>query len=215
MRPSPGPLRKDGSMLSGRRLGQCAQNAHTGCAFGLNTMSCYHANIRSSEGRLGRLQAHADPAFDGLSAWLQSEGGYLSNIDMQDCYIGDIPVRGLVATDNLYKGDTVVSIPLTSAIRDDEISQAYPGAPWNVSLALYLCSERAKGPASRWYAYLQTLPSDFEGPLLMTHEQVLAIGYKPAIHAVLEYQQQAFEAYEELNQQGKLLLQLSQFLVAS
>jgi hypothetical protein len=166
--------------------------------------SSWHVTLnRLSNSKIGHLQAYADPAFAGLSAWLQSEGGYLSNVDMQNCYIGDIPVRGLVATKNLHKGDTVMSIPLTSAIRDDEISQAYPGAPWNVTLALYLCSERARGPASRWHAYLQTLPSEFEGPLLMTHEQVLAIGYGPAVRAILEYQQQVFEAYEKLQHQGK------------
>jgi hypothetical protein len=119
---------------------------------------------------------------------------------MDDCHMGPVTVRGLVARQPFPQGSLIMSVPFDSTIKDTDTPEAFPGAPWNVSIAFRMLLEVRQGPGSHWYPYLQSLPQDSSGPILLDAGSLPEIQYPPAIQAVEEYQQQAADAYDQLQQ---------------
>jgi hypothetical protein len=58
--------------------------------------------------------------------------------------MGPVTVRGLAATRALPSSSTLLRVPLRCTIRDTHVPKAYPGAPWNVSMAVFLLGECRK-----------------------------------------------------------------------
>lgn len=41
--------------------------------------------------------------------------------------MGEVTVRGLVALEDLAAGTPIISVPISSTVRDDKVPEAYPG----------------------------------------------------------------------------------------
>eukprot|EP00878_Enallax_costatus_P040455 GHUV01046707.1.p1 GENE.GHUV01046707.1~~GHUV01046707.1.p1 ORF type:complete len:133 (-),score=13.67 GHUV01046707.1:166-564(-) len=65
--------------------------------------------------------------FDALASWLSDNGGSVGRITAGDCVMGDVTVRGLVALEDLEAGTPVISVPISSTVRDDRVPEAYRG----------------------------------------------------------------------------------------
>eukprot|EP00775_Hariotina_reticulata_P012242 gene12242-biopygen14138 len=123
-----------------------------------------------------------------------------------------VVVRGLVAQKELPSGTPVLSVPISHTLRDDKVSPAYSGAPWNASLAAYLLSERSKGSNSSMWPYLCTLPADCSGsPLLLPADMVPEVQYPPAVVALQAFQKFARESYEQWKEQQQQQQQQQQY----
>ena len=79
-----------------------------------------------------------------LSRWLENQGGAVDGLSLQDCPMGPATVRGLAATRELPPSTTLLRVPLRCTIRDTSCPEAYPGAAWNVSMAVFLLGEVAQ-----------------------------------------------------------------------
>ena len=55
--------------------------------------------------------------------------------------MGPATVRGLAATRELPPSTTLLRVPLRCTIRDTSCPETYPGAAWNVSMAVFLLGE--------------------------------------------------------------------------
>jgi hypothetical protein len=130
--------------------------------------------------------------FESLTTWLSGRGGAISDLGLEPCELpGGAVVRGLVATAHHEAGDTLMSVPLGAALRDDAAPEPYPGAPWNACLAALLLQERARGRDSAWAPYLATLPGcqdcDDTGLLLLPDDMLSELQYAPAAAALAAY----------------------------
>lgn len=155
-----------------------------------------------------------DPCFGPLARWIEEAGGQVKGLDLRACQMGAALVRGLVATADRAKGSALLSVPLSRTLRDDRMPEAYPGAPWNVSMATYLIEQSDKGEASEWAPYLASLPRDLStdgaaqaaieaaGMLGLEPAEVLEVQYAPAVEALKAYQQQSRKAYKEWQRAG-------------
>jgi hypothetical protein len=140
--------------------------------------------------------------FQVLQDWLESVGGSANAIAVEECQMGSVIVRGLVAQQQLPSGTSVLSVPISHTLRDDKAPPAYPGAPWNASLAAYLLTERNKGSSSGMWPYLCTLPADgSSSPLLLPADMIQEVQYPPAIAALHAFQDFARDSYEKWQQQ--------------
>ncbi|KAF6256015.1 hypothetical protein COO60DRAFT_1659403 [Scenedesmus sp. NREL 46B-D3] len=110
--------------------------------------------------------------------------------------MGAVTVRGLVALEDLPPSTPILSVPVSSTLRDDRAPEAYPGAPWNANLAAQLLQERQKGSASTFWPYLATLPDSCCSPLLLQEHQLPEVQYGPAMAAIASYREAVRAAYD-------------------
>ncbi|WIA39086.1 hypothetical protein OEZ86_005228 [Tetradesmus obliquus] len=120
----------------------------------------------------------------------------MGSITAGDCRMGDVTVRGLVAVQDLPPSTPILSVPVSSTLRDDRAAEAYPGAPWNANLAAQLLQERRKGSASAFAPYIATLPESCCSPLLLQEHQLPEVQYSPAMDAIAAYRQSVRAAYD-------------------
>eukprot|EP00879_Flechtneria_rotunda_P023584 GHRR01024950.1.p1 GENE.GHRR01024950.1~~GHRR01024950.1.p1 ORF type:complete len:245 (+),score=65.40 GHRR01024950.1:250-984(+) len=137
--------------------------------------------------------------FRVLSDWLTNNGGNVSSITVGNCQMGDITVRGLVATQDLSTSTPAISVPISNTLRDDQAPIVYPKAPWNVNLAAYILDERSKCNSSRLWPYICTLPAESNSPLLLPDNALQEVQYPPAVAAIQSYQQLAGESFRQCN----------------
>ncbi|KAG1666832.1 hypothetical protein FOA52_009456 [Chlamydomonas sp. UWO 241] len=157
------------------------------------------------------ISTHAVSEQDDLAHmadWLRQRGGGVDRVTLGDFDMGGFTVRGLVATETLPQGSALITVPLACTLRDDNVPEAYPGAPWNVNMAAFLMEQRAAYEAdagSEWSPYIASLPAGVDGPLTLTETEVDAIQYPQAVRAVRAYRAFARDAYEqwESHQQGQ------------
>jgi hypothetical protein len=136
--------------------------------------------------------------------------------------MGPALVRGLVATAPATAGTSLLAVPLSRALRDDHVPEAYPGAPWTASMAAYLIQEAEKGAASAWAPYLATLPDAAAlaseggaassssssdggdaGMLSLSDVEVEEVQYAPAVAALRAYRGQGRRAYDDWRPAGE------------
>ncbi|CAI7898039.1 unnamed protein product, partial [Closterium sp. NIES-53] len=100
---------------------------------------------------------------DSLERWLRAKGLPQQKMALRLVREGG---RGLVATENIGKGEGILNIPekllitgetVYSCPRVGALLQAANVPDWP-ALAVYLLSEAGRGPASEWSGYIETLP---------------------------------------------------------
>lgn len=131
-----------------------------------------------------------------LQAWLASRhGGSAGTVELRDCKLGDVTVRGLVAPRGAAEGSTLMVVPLGAAVIDKQVQSPWPGAPWNAALAHHLLSQRALGAASPLAPYLDLLPPSHGCPLTFGEVAVREVQLADAVAAVRSYQQLAADTW--------------------
>ena len=89
---------------------------------------------------------------DPLEKWLTSNGGRTRVEIREAAGLGN----GLFAKQDIIEGDILIEVPQKLCMSpNNEMDLGHLGAFWN--LVAMLVRERAKGSASFWYAYIQTL----------------------------------------------------------
>eukprot|EP00850_Spirogloea_muscicola_P016469 SM000133S26835 [mRNA] locus=s133:341009:344733:- [translate_table: standard] len=89
---------------------------------------------------------------------------------------------GVYATQNVTKGETLISIPRHMWISNNHTANdliPYQDASTDVILACWVLRERAKGNASFWAPYIRILPRTFNVPFYFDEETREQIDYKP------------------------------------
>eukprot|EP00850_Spirogloea_muscicola_P018396 SM000168S02595 [mRNA] locus=s168:107528:111801:+ [translate_table: standard] len=89
---------------------------------------------------------------------------------------------GVYATQNVTKGETLISIPRHMWISDNHTANdliPYQAASTDVILACWVLRERAKGNASFWAPYIRILPRTFNVPFYFDEDTREQIDYKP------------------------------------
>ena len=112
---------------------------HRRTASRLTTASASHSPHLA--GQLESSEAPNSSSLVALSRWLESQGGAVDGLSLQDCPMGPATVRGLAATRELPPSTTLLRVPLRCTIRDTSCPEGYPGAAWNVSMAIFLLGE--------------------------------------------------------------------------
>ncbi|PNH07639.1 hypothetical protein TSOC_005889, partial [Tetrabaena socialis] len=115
--------------------------------------------------------------------------------------------RGVFTTTDVSPGETLVSVPLGSAltVRPGEPSPfpefaLWVGLPWYGQLATKLLHERALGPASRFADYLAVLPLEpVDLPALWPYDAVRALQYPYLEQQVVDEQQEWDRLYDRLS----------------
>ncbi|KDO25250.1 hypothetical protein SPRG_09498 [Saprolegnia parasitica CBS 223.65] len=85
-----------------------------------------------------------------------------------------------VAARNISKGDTIVSLPLASAMsaktaaegRIQALLLANPDLPNAVVLALHVLEEKFKGADSKWFSFLRALPKTLHGTIYLPNDEI-------------------------------------------
>ncbi|KMZ71059.1 [Fructose-bisphosphate aldolase]-lysine N-methyltransferase,chloroplastic [Zostera marina] len=112
---------------------------------------------------------------------------------------------GLVAREDLGKGELVVEVPKSLWINNDSVMASGIGSvcgglkPW-VSISLFLLTEKGKGIKSDWKPYLDILPEVTDSPLFWSEEDLLEIKGTQLLQTTLglkEYIKFEFQRVEE------------------
>jgi len=113
--------------------------------------------------------------------------------------------RGAIATRSLKEEDVIVVSPRESTLLVQEHDEC-PFPPdfldpqywdeiheyWNLRMALRLIYEKRRGEESKWYQYIQILPTNFDVPLLFSQDELKELQDPLFIHEV-EIEQKYFE----------------------
>jgi len=142
-----------------------------------------------------------------LLEWLVANG--TEGVGLPDSklalYRGRHGERGILCQWDCLPGEVLARVPLRLALADhpgDEESNAlvYEGAPWSVRLACRLLRERARGAASPWRRYLDSLPAAVPSPLeALAWEDLRAVDYPPMQAALDRLAWLAGDAWQRLS----------------
>ena len=99
---------------------------------------------------------------DDPMAWLRARGGTVGSVRVAQTAHGG---AGLVATEPIVAGDLVLSVPSELVLVADEAVAGADELHEGCRLSLRLLTERARGAASPWHAWLASLPPAFDTPL--------------------------------------------------
>mmetsp|Transcript_42417 Transcript_42417/g.85825 ORF Transcript_42417/g.85825 Transcript_42417/m.85825 type:complete len:198 (+) Transcript_42417:36-629(+) len=129
--------------------------------------------------------------YDSLVTWVESQGGRVSNAVAFD-HSKSMGV-GLKAARDIKPHETLVMLPSRCMISIDDgatstavlgVCEEIPESLWALRLGLRLLAERARGPASPWHAYVDTLPHQVDVPMFFAQNEVKALQYPPLVHQV-------------------------------
>jgi hypothetical protein len=195
--------KKNDEMLSGS-AGGTAWKMHVGvtllfgCFSHLRTPGASASTRRNRNGvACGRLATAGDAAqhardvearaFDECHAWACREGVAFAGVEVAQVEVG---WRGCCANRDVAAGDLLLSVPArllltcTSARRDARLAAAARTLRPDALLAVHLLHEVSKGAASRWHAYLRTLPRKFTDGGGFTAEEAAALQAPYAVAAI-------------------------------
>lgn len=96
---------------------------------------------------------------------------------------------GLVAREDLGKGELVVEVPKSLWINNDSVMASGIGSvcgglkPW-VSISLFLLTEKGKGIKSDWKPYLDILPEVTDSPLFWCVAASILLDFQESIELI-------------------------------
>eukprot|EP01062_Namystynia_karyoxenos_P011945 TRINITY_DN14290_c0_g1_i1.p1 TRINITY_DN14290_c0_g1~~TRINITY_DN14290_c0_g1_i1.p1 ORF type:complete len:475 (+),score=205.15 TRINITY_DN14290_c0_g1_i1:83-1507(+) len=123
--------------------------------------------------------------------------------------------RGFVAERDFKTGDRIMEVPMEWVVTKDAVLGRAAGdelrAYRHVSeqshcLALWLLTERRKGPASRWHLWLRVLPQSFDAPVFYTEEELKGVEGPGVLHDIQRLRQEAADGHAKVMQGLRKLL---------
>lgn len=133
-------------------------------------------------------QAPCASATNALRASLLQRGAHIANVEVKESIPGQ---RGMYATSDIQPGSPIIRIPpsmlitsvsarraphvqtVLSAVEADQVHERLPDALSDAAgILLFLLAELAKGDASLWKGWFDSLPTRFTTPFCMDLEDV-------------------------------------------
>ncbi|KAG8465758.1 hypothetical protein KFE25_005328 [Diacronema lutheri] len=129
--------------------------------------------------------------------WMKREGVRSASLDLATFGTRG---RGCTALRDIAPGEVLVSLPRAAAMDLGTLTQVpvppalasaecWLSLPWFAQLALWVLAEEAKGPASRWAAYIELLPLEgraLDTPYHWPDADLAALRYEPIAEGAAE-----------------------------
>ncbi|KAF8778810.1 SET domain-containing protein 4-like [Argiope bruennichi] len=147
----------------------------------------------------------ATQKFNSLCKWM-AENGYKSKKKLRPKNFPDTG-RGLMTEEKICSGDIIISIPQNLLITSElvlkselgEFFKLYcPNASGHQILSVFLMFERAKGKASIWYHYIESVPMSYNIPAFYG-PQCLSVVPPLIYEQTLQQIKTVKDSYDQLN----------------